>query len=201
MLWEAVSLAHLSGWCSLTTWAAMSREEAPRGGLRPRSHGIHTCCSGEQPRSAQHSPSPLRDQGFVPCRAGISVSGAINSAPAPAASPDLWLLQLILPRCEPFITCLQRYPALLSHPGRLQELSFHSRAPTQPCLLRASSPLPKFTQAAASSRSQPHRCCQGWWEKPGTQQGGHRAVGHTCPIAPSHITQSNPPQPTKNPSF
>lgn len=95
---------------------------APRGELGARSRSTNTCCSGGAAAIALSTlPAPRRGQGFVPERTGIPVSRAINSAPAPAASADLWLLQLILPRCEPFITSSPRYPAPPSHPGGLEE--------------------------------------------------------------------------------
>lgn len=84
---------------------------APCGGLGPCSPGTDThATAGSSRNNTQHAPKPLRDQGFVPQRTGIPVSGAINSAPAPGACTDLWLLQSVLPRHEPFITHLHRYP-------------------------------------------------------------------------------------------
>lgn len=97
------------------------RAQHPAVGLEPGPAALTRAAAGSSRDSAQHAPSPPQGQGFVPERTGIPVSRAINSAPAPAASADLWLLQLILPRCEPFITYSQRYLVPHSHPGGLEE--------------------------------------------------------------------------------
>lgn len=129
-------------------------------------------------------PAPRRGQGFVPERTGIPVSRAVNSAPAPAASADLWLLQFILPRCEPFITFLSKVPGSPQPPGRtgrvlISQQGSHPALPA-PCQLSSAQIYPSRSKSphaalqllpgvAGKADTFPGRC---WYTAEGAPSSG-----------------------------